>query len=421
MSVVNDMLKDLERRRADSEQTVALDGMLAAPPPPGERLRALMWAALGGAVALAAAGAWQWMDMHRSPIVSTTKSVTVVPAVPAPANQAAQTVATARPLPARRQPQAPAGKLPADGPKGAFHGAGAAPALAVMGTGARPGSAPSTHATPLHTKTVPDTPASSHTPARHASAPGDTHHARVHRRATAKPRHHARASVGEPRASHAQDHRPQPSDGVTKQMLPLSPRDQARQLYVKALERMQRGNLLDAEALLRRALALAPDSSEARASLAALLIQQNRQTEAAALLVAGLRSQPGDPDYAKLYGRLLAGEGHTKQAVMVMETALPAAGNDPGFHALLAALYQRLGRNREAAAQYRSALSSQPAQAVWWMGLGISLENLQADQQAAAAYQQALALPGLDNRLRDYVAGRLRAVGDGPDTEQVTP
>jgi len=417
MSVVNDMLKDLERRRADSEQTVALDGLLSAPAPTGERLRALMWAALGGAVALAAAGAWQWMDMHRSPVVSTTKSVTVVPAV----NQAAQRVSTARPLPAKRQPQAPAGKLPADEPKGAFHGAGAAPALAVMGTHARPASAPSTHQTPLHTKTVPDTPASSRTQARPESAPGDTHHVRVHRRATAKPRHHARASVGGPGASHAQDHRRQPSDGVTKQMLPLSPLDQARQLYRKALERMQRGNLLDAEALLRRALALAPDSREARAALAALLIQQNRQTEAAALLVAGLRSQPGDPDYAKLYGRLLAGEGHTKQAVAVMETALPAAGGDPGFHALLAALYQRLGRNREAAAQYRSALSSEPAQAVWWMGLGISLENLQADQQAAAAYQQALALPGLDNRLRDYVAGRLRAVGDAPDTQQVTP
>ncbi|MGA7801371.1 MAG: tetratricopeptide repeat protein, partial [Gammaproteobacteria bacterium] len=154
---------------------------------------------------------------------------------------------------------------------------------------------------------------------------------------------------------------------------------------------------------------------------AALLLQQQRRAEAAALLVAGLRSRPDDPEFAMLYGRLLAGEGHTKRAVAIMENAQPGASDNPSFHALLAALYQRLGRNGDAATQYRSALSSMPGQAAWWMGLGISLENLRADQQAAAAYRQALALPGLDNRLRDYVAGRLHAVTDKQASRQVTP
>ncbi|MEJ2686989.1 MAG: tetratricopeptide repeat protein [Gammaproteobacteria bacterium] len=416
MSVVNDMLKDLERRRADADQTADLEGLVAAAPPMHERLQALKWAALGGAVALAAAGVWQWMDTQHAANISTATTVAVAPPGAAGATHARHPVAPAPQASARPQPPVrdgkqqvgTAGPTPKDVAKG--------PAAALLHAGpAFPHTLPA-DAGLAPAKVAPAAPAR-HMPARPSGASSRQAHAGAHAQERAKAAH-TPASGSDRKA--VRSHR-QARDGMTKQMLPLSPHDRARQLCGKAMQRLQRGDLMSAETLLRRALKVAPRNRQARASLAALLLQQKRRTEAAALLVAGLRSQPGDPDYARLYGRLLAGEGHTKQAVMVMEKALPAAGDDPTFHALLAALYQRLGRNGKAAAQYRSALSSVPTEAVWWMGLGISLENLHADRQAAAAYRQALALPGLDNRLRDYVTGRLQAVGESQDRQQVTP
>ena len=416
MSVVNDMLKDLERRRADADQTVDLEGLVATAPPMRERLQALKWAALGGAVTLAAAGAWQWMDTQHAAAVSTATTVAVAPADTAGATHARHPVAPAPQAAPEPRPPAKDGKprVGATGP--APKSAAKASAAALMHAGppfqrilpAEPG--------PARVRAAPASPAR-HTPAQHTGPSSRQAQAGAHVQERAEAGH--TPATGTDRKA-VRSHRQAP-DGMTKQMLPLSPHERAGQLCRKALQRLQRGDLMSAETLLRRALEVAPRNRQARASLAALLLQQKRRTEAAALLVAGLRNQPGDPDYAKLYGRLLAGEGHTKQAVMVMEKALPAAGDDPTFHALLAALYQRLGRNGKAAAQYRSALSSDPTEAVWWMGLGISLENLHADQQAAAAYRQALALPGLDNRLRDYVAGRLQAVDESQDSQQVTP
>jgi len=160
------------------------------------------------------------------------------------------------------------------------------------------------------------------------------------------------------------------------------------------------------EVRLREALVLDPSLSEARAFLAARLVEAKRAGEALALLEAGLEDDPGDALAARLYARLLVEAGEVPRALAVLEAAAPDIDADPEYHAFIAALLGRLERHGQAAERYRSVLARRPHESVWWMGLAIALEGAGRLQEAAAAYRRARA-GRLGPRLRRFVDERL--------------
>jgi len=373
VSVVNQMLRDLEQRRA-AEPSGGVDLADLRPPPRPATTRRRTWGLAGAALALGLAVGWQWPGGGaRGP----------AQALPLP-------------IPARADTHDPP------------PGAATSPAGPAAGNAPRPESAaPAARAAsgpPAGTVTV--SPRAGESPPSHPAAPGPEK--ATHTAPDAPTRADARRVSHPGRTAHTGAVK-----GITKQAVPPSPAARARRSYRQGLRQLQTGDTLGAENSLRQALQLAPGELGARRALAALLVRQGRAREAGTLLVQGLRTAPGDPGLAKLYGRLLAGQGDNARAIAVLERGLGGADDDAGYHALLAALYQRVNRYRDAARQYRSALSLEPRQGVWWMGLGIALEGAHAGRQARAAYHRALALPGLNARLRDYVAARLQGLGAG--------
>ncbi len=199
--------------------------------------------------------------------------------------------------------------------------------------------------------------------------------------------------------------------GMAKSAPVLSPRQAADQARQEALSALKRGRERDAEAALRRALAADPDHLPARETLATLLLGQGRISEAAAVLTEGLKSTPGHLPFRKAQARILAGQGESSRALEVLNQGpVPATAADPDFHAMRAALQQRLGLHGEAARGYRELLAVYPAGGIYWLGLGISLEGEGQTSEAADAYREALLRPDLPMTSRDFAGKRLKAL-----------
>lgn len=178
--------------------------------------------------------------------------------------------------------------------------------------------------------------------------------------------------------------------------------------YNQALAALRSGDTEVAERGLRHALNERADMHDARQALASLLAGDGRVQEAEALLTQGLERAPNHVGLRRLLGHLRVEQGDLDGAVEVLRAG-PA---DPALLAMLGALYQRQGRAEQAAGAYRQALQTDPSVGVWWAGLAIALESAGQPASAPEAYRRALRFGGLDARLNDYARERLAALED---------
>ncbi len=188
---------------------------------------------------------------------------------------------------------------------------------------------------------------------------------------------------------------------------PADPLAEARQAMldqdyagaVQQLERVHRQQPRDADAirLLARAYLGAGQQDKLLGWLPALLAQIGDDSELRILLArAQLQS------------------GQTQAAVATLAQRRPLLARDPGYHALLAATYQQTGQWRESAEVYRQLVDLRPQQAAWQLGLAIALEQLEQPQQAAQHYQLALRGQGLDDGARRFAISRAQTLGGQP-------
>ncbi|QKK02563.1 MAG: tetratricopeptide repeat protein [Pseudomonadota bacterium] len=159
---------------------------------------------------------------------------------------------------------------------------------------------------------------------------------------------------------------------------------------------------------LRALLQQQPDAVEARRLLAGTLIAQGRHDEAAAALEDGLARSGQTDVLAEMLGRLLIERGQVQRALALLRTHAPALSDAPDYHLLLAAAERQAGHHQPAAERYRKLTAIVPGRAAAWVGLGASLEALQRPQQAHEAYLQALNT-GNDPAVR-FARQRLRAL-----------
>ncbi len=209
------------------------------------------------------------------------------------------------------------------------------------------------------------------------------------------------------------DHRPAPAEKIEtetpkldKSVSPVAPDIAA---YRLGLAQVKDGAWSAARASFRRAIALRPDFVGARVQLAALL-QQQKQLEAAAQVVGqGLELAPENPVLRKLSARLmLASQRYSEGVSLLSATPQPAFEEDQEYHALLAVLLQEDGRYQDAGKIYRRLVTLQPGNETWWFGLGVCADQSDNRSLARQAYGTALNLPALRGDLRDYAQRRLQ-------------
>ena len=355
MSLINQVLNDLERRGTSAARTEAVRAVPSAD-------IGLSRPALGAAAVLLVVlvVAW-WWEMHRQ------KS-------PPPQRQHIAKLVQASPKPV----SAPA-SVPAVG--------GA--------TGEPENTAPSLNLSfelssiPLPSSVVPPQQA----PAQHANTPGKSRVVADSKKPLVTPaRTETQEGYGGPPIKH------------------ISPQQQAVDEYGQALALIQQGRNSEAVPHLETTLQLDPDQTAARQTLAGLLLDSRRNAEAERLLQQGLHHDPRQSDLAMLLARLQVERGAMQEALQTLTTTMPFADQRADYHAFLAAVLQRLSRNKEAIIHYQIALHLHPASAVWWMGLGISFQAVGDDEDARDAYKRAADMHKLSPQLQTFVEQRLKAL-----------
>jgi MSHA biogenesis protein MshN len=378
MSVINQMLQDLEKRRAGASEGAALPNQVRPLPPSTPVAPRFLSPAIAiVAIAVVAALLWWW----------TASSRQAASVVPPP-----QASAPAQPRIAEQQPAKPA-VPPAPRPEVAAQ---------------KPVTDKAAHLDLKQLRVSPALGQAAKTPAQET---------RVQRVTTPVAAAAPTPSVPQATSQPVPDSEPAPKPRaefaqgkITKVDRPSSPRERADIEYRRATSALGQGRSEEAEEALRAALNEDPTYDGARQTLVGMLVEQKRVDEAKKLLQDYLATKPNHIPFATLLARLQIDRGDNNGAVATVLHTLPYAGDNVDFLGFAAALMQRAGRNTEAIEQYRAALRLRPDSAVWWMGLGMSLQANEQKTDALDAYKRALTSGSLSPELQAFVEQRIKQV-----------
>lgn len=377
MSLINDVLRDLEARRADDLKRQNLQGEIRplpplAPPAPRWRL------ALAATVVLTIVGGgagWWYYGGPANPAVQTPAPAKA-PAVPS-----APVVAEAAPSPqpliaAEKYELQPALSLsaPPEAPPAPVTVAPKAPAPASA-TAAAPAVPPPANP-PVVTKalTAPaELPKASPPPEKPRAAPVEADKGRIEMKAVL-----------------------------------ATPRDRADAEYRSAQAHGAAGRTNESVEALRLALKHDPAYGAARQALVKQLLELRRIDDASAVLAEGLELQPAQVGWAMSLARLQVERGDLGAAQRTLSRSAAHAGGNADYAGFYGHVQYRLGHHRDAIALYQSAARLAPADGRWWFGLGVALEGDGRGGEAKDAYRRALATGTLNADLSALAEQKLR-------------
>lgn len=173
-----------------------------------------------------------------------------------------------------------------------------------------------------------------------------------------------------------------------------------------AIELVNSRRLNEAEALLQSLLTGVQDY-RARQHLLVLYGHQNRAERLRRLLRESIAAYPDDSLFKSEYARALYQAGAYRMVIQLFADSQVA---DATQQALIAASYQRLDEHENAVIHYRLALKQDSGNAKNWVGLGISQEHSSAFADALNSYQKAARLGQLNSRLQAFVDKRSKTL-----------
>lgn len=157
----------------------------------------------------------------------------------------------------------------------------------------------------------------------------------------------------------------------------------------KATTAMAKGRMQEARDGYYEVLAHDPHNQGAREQLAGLLYGAGRLTEAAQVLEEGLRLDPAQADLRLLLARVAISGGDRQKALDWLTGYQPDIASNLDYYATWAGLAQELGQPVQASEMYVRLLRQQPDQGRWWLGLGVAEDGQGHRQRALDAYRNA--------------------------------
>ncbi len=371
MSLINQMLKDLEQRNAPTGEARPLGGKVRS----AQEVRSvglLSKVLLVLALIAAVVAATVWWKLHRTKTVSMTvsavpvKPVTTVTASPPPVSQQTEQKelppavlvepsVTETPPPLQRAP------MPESRPRKSTAAATAEPAPVKASE-----PHPVVNPVELTTSTKPEV---------------------------------------EPRERHVS--KPIPASPSVSLKV-VTPQQKSDNLYKQAVGLLQQGRVAEANEALTQALSENPSNHGARQLLAGLMLEGKRFTEALSLLQEGVQIAPEQTGFVMALARLQVEFGERNSALQTLEQGVKYATDNAEYHGFYAALLQRDNRHEEAVSNYLAALRGDPANTSWLIGAGISLQALDKPADAREAFERARQSGQLSPELLTFVEQRLK-------------
>jgi len=199
---------------------------------------------------------------------------------------------------------------------------------------------------------------------------------------------------------------------LQKKSRPLNSKQLAEIAYNKGYQYLQQGRMRQGKEFLREALSLYIPHVKAREMLAGIYIKSGRLIDAAELLSEGVKVAPEYSLFAKLYARVLLEQNNPKLAIKILENGSAAMDVEPDYFALLAATYQRINNHEKATDLYLQLVKLKPNAGVWWLGLAISLEKSGKTKEALEAYQRAQNTGSLKSGLIKFTNNKVSALSE---------
>jgi len=190
---------------------------------------------------------------------------------------------------------------------------------------------------------------------------------------------------------------------IEKQAHQLTAFERAENEFRLGVASLRRGRMPEAEAHFRLAIKEDRSHGPAQQALVGMLIDAGRLEDAESVLDESLGVNPRQPKQAMILARLQVERGDLNLAIRTLEGTIAYAGSDSSYLSFMAAVLQRAERHQQAAVQYRKALALMPRNAVWLMGLGISLRALGETEQAQQAFGSAASIGTLNPDLQAFV------------------
>jgi MSHA biogenesis protein MshN len=201
----------------------------------------------------------------------------------------------------------------------------------------------------------------------------------------------------------------QSPSAISKKVRQHTPQQQAQEEYRKAVVSLQQGQPQEAQEGFKRALQYHSTFAAARLALVGLLLESRQMAEAERVVREGLELDIRQPGLAMMLARVQVDKGDIQAGLETLQKTLPYAIGNADYHAFMAALLLRESRYTDAVEHYRTALNLKPS-GVWYMGLGISLQAMQRLPEAQDAFQHAISSGALDPELQAFVEKRLKQI-----------
>lgn len=178
-----------------------------------------------------------------------------------------------------------------------------------------------------------------------------------------------------------------------------------------ARQALARGDHLSAIQQLQALHQAQPDNPDISRWLARAYLAAGDTVALLGWLPSQLQAHPFDAQMRELLarGQLQAGDQHA--AIATLQQHVPELRSNTAYHALLAALHQQVGDWAASATRYRQLVAFQPGQGAWQLGLAIALEQLDQPAQAGRHYLLALQGQGLDQSARQFASERAGSLG----------
>jgi Flp pilus assembly protein TadD len=408
VSVLNKVLRDLERRGAPAPEFAEASSSATPMPRAARRrnavsLRTAVWGGLA-AIVCATLGAYSWQVERMKAYAKAAKPLGAAqfePALPKESVPEVIAAAQAKPTPSLPSTSATMAAVPPDAPDATPAGSpGETPAP-------KPVADAEAMVTPPAAAAKPPADAAPVARPREAAAPVMKTSVSTQALSSLPADADAVAMTRQPKAQEHKSKTVEPTvSAAASATVPIVTRktDLAEAQLERAAEFIARGRSHEAIALLTQLLSAQPTHHSARQALAALQAESGRRDLALQTLLAGAALDPAR--FAIAAARLQAEAGDADGALVTLER-VPAAQRDAVYDALVGGLAQRAGQHAVAAEAFARAVRVPSAPAIWWAGLGHSLDSLGQRAQAQLAFKRAISDPALPAGLRSYVNQRL--------------
>ncbi|WP_440876249.1 tetratricopeptide repeat protein [Thalassotalea sp. PLHSN55] len=190
----------------------------------------------------------------------------------------------------------------------------------------------------------------------------------------------------------------------------LSSAELAAQKMQHAEKVLAENNVEKAEQLFEDILMLQPEHKQARKKLAALWFGRQAYQSAINVLSQGISLDPNDSDFRLMSARIYLKVGKVKAALNTL-SVLPDTPNKE-YQLLLANVAQQSENFDLAINAYKHLLTIEPNNSRWWLGLAIAYDSNSQFEQASLAYQSALELGDLSASSSDFAQQRLQELGE---------